>query len=79
MIPHYILSHFLKFYLEIIFFMGKQRKKSSLPMTALFQKEKVFLIGITDLPQCENIGEFSQTHYSTWDKKCLSQIDKIFN
>jgi hypothetical protein len=47
-------------------------KKSSLPMTALFQKEKVFLIGITDLPQCENIGEFSRFYYNMWDKKCLA-------
>ena len=42
-------------------------------MTALFQKEKVFLIGITDLPQCENIGEFSHAHYNMWDKKCLGK------
>ena len=53
----------------------KQRKKSSLPMTALFQKEKVFLIGITDLPQCENIGEFSHRYYNMWDKKCLAKIN----
>lgn len=42
-------------------------------MTALFQKEKVFLIGITDLPQCENIGEFSHFYYNMWDKKCLAK------
>ena len=41
-------------------------------MAALLQKEKVFLIGVALFLQClsENIGEFSQCHYSMWDEKC---------
>lgn len=46
-------------------------------MAALFQKEKVFLFGFI-WQKChkvsENIGEFSHSHYSTWDKKCPAKF-----
>jgi len=42
-------------------------------MTAHFQKREgisYWDYGLT--VKCENIGEFPQGHYITWDKKCLS-------
>ena len=54
--------------------LSEHMKKNSLPMTVLFQKEKVFFIGCfaVNAAMRETIGGFSQVYYSMWDEKCLA-------